>query len=155
MNESAEIKALVEAWFQSASSGDASLVAKHVKDSPMTRLIGSDPDEWKQGAEVAEFLRGEVEGSAGNAKFAPRDIEAYEHGDAGWAAARLTITLPDGRSVSPRWTSVFVREGGTWKFVQTHASIAVPNDQIGWTYAGWEQALCNCLASALRLSHGL
>jgi hypothetical protein len=29
---------------------------------------------------------------------------------------------------------VFERSGGEWQFVQTHASIAVPNDQIGWSY---------------------
>ena len=34
----------------------------------------------------------------------------------------------------PRWTAVLVREDDVWKFVQTHASIAVPNDQVGWSY---------------------
>jgi hypothetical protein len=53
----------------------------------------------------------------------------------GWAATRLTITLPDGGQVSPRWSAVFHREDGEWRFVQTHASIAVPNDQIGWVYS--------------------
>ncbi len=52
----------------------------------------------------------------------------------GWAASRLRITLPDGRHVAPRWTSVFVRRDGVWMFVQTHASIPVPNDDVGWEY---------------------
>jgi ketosteroid isomerase-like protein len=99
-----------------------------------TRLIGSDPREWLAGQAVAELLRGEAEGSGGTATFTPSDTEAYQEGTVGWASTRLTITLPDGKHVSPRWSAVFHREDGDWKFVQTHASIAVPNDEIGWEY---------------------
>jgi len=76
-----------------------------------------------------------VEGAAGEVTFTPSEIEGYRHGDVGWAATRLTISLSDGKRIQPRWTAVFVNQDG-WKFVQTHASIAVPNDQVGWTYAG-------------------
>ena len=85
---------------------------------------------------MAAFLRGEVENSGGNARFQPSQTEAFSEGSVGWATTILTITLPDGKSVSPRWSSVFRNDGGIWKFVQTHASIGVPNDQIGWTYPG-------------------
>ena len=52
----------------------------------------------------------------------------------GWASAHLTITIPDGGQVHPRWSSVFHREEGEWRFVQTHASIGVPNADVGWEY---------------------
>ena len=94
------------------------------------------PVEWLRGGrDVARFLAGEVEGAAGNVRFAPSDTEAFEEGTVGWAATKLTITLPDGKRFSPRWTSVFHQEGDVWKFVQTHASIGVANDQVGWEYA--------------------
>ncbi len=35
-----------------------------------------------------------------------------------------------------RWSAVFRKDAGEWQFVQTHASIAIPNDQIGWSYEG-------------------
>jgi hypothetical protein len=41
------------------------------------------------------------------------------------------LPLVYGRSAS--WTAVFVRQDG-WKLVQTHASIAVRNDEVGWSY---------------------
>jgi len=129
-----ELEELVRAWFAAASSGDASLVDLHVSTRPEARLIGSDPTEWLAGPAIAEFLRGEAERSAGNATFTPSETEAYREGAVGWASTRLTITLPDGGSVSPRWSAVFLREDDTWRFVQTHASIAVPNDEIGWQY---------------------
>jgi len=137
VERSPELEELVAAWFTSATAGDPSLVDRHVSRGEGTRLVGSDPDEWFRGGDaVAEFLRGEVERSGGKATFSPSETEAFSEGSVGWATTKLTITLPDGGQVSPRWTSVFVREDGVWKFVQTHASIGVPNDQIGWVYPG-------------------
>jgi hypothetical protein len=134
MERSPELEALVRTWFEAASKGDPSVIDRHVSGQDGTRLIGSDPNEWLSGPAVAEFLRGEVEGSGGAVTFTPSDTEAYQEGTVGWAATRLTITLPDGGHVSPRWSAVFHREGDDWRFVQTHASIAVPNDEIGWQY---------------------
>jgi len=135
MERSPELEDLVRAWFEAATKGDPSLAERHVSMGEETRLIGSDPDEWFRGGDaVSKFLLGEVFGAGGNATFSPSETEAFRQGDAGWATTRVTITLPDGGTVSPRWSSVFVREDGVWRFVQTHASIAVPNDEIGWQY---------------------
>ena len=134
MERSSEIEELVADWFAAASRGDASVVDRYVTADPSVRVVGSDPNEWIQGGElVAEFLRGEVAGAGGDV-YTPSETEGYREGDVGWAATNLTITLPDGKRIQPRWTAVFVHQDG-WKFVQTHASIAVPNDEAGWTYA--------------------
>ena len=102
MKRSEELEGLVVAWFAAASAGDPSLVERHVPVDTEVMLIGSDPDEWVEGgAAVAAFLRGEVEGSGGNATFTPSDTVAYEDGDVGWAATRVTITLPDGTHIRP------------------------------------------------------
>jgi ketosteroid isomerase-like protein len=135
MERSSELEDLVRAWFDAASSGDASLVERHVSPGDGTRLIGSDPGErFSGGGAVAEFLRGEVEGAGGAANFAPSETEAFSEGTVGWATTSVTITMPDGKHVSPRWSAVFHRENDEWKFVQTHASIGVPNEEIGWAY---------------------
>jgi hypothetical protein len=140
MQRSKELEELVRTWFAAASSGDSSVIDKHVSQHEGSRLIGSDPDEWLGGRAITEFLRGEITGAAGSVRFTPSQTEAFSEGNVGWAATRLTIEMPDGRRVSPRWSAVFHKEQGIWKFVQTHASIAVPNDQIGWTYEGPKQA---------------
>ncbi|MGE3842904.1 MAG: nuclear transport factor 2 family protein [Vicinamibacterales bacterium] len=132
---SPELEALVRAWFEAASTGSTALIERHVAIESEARLIGSDPGEWfVGGAAVAEFLRGEVHGAAGNVSFVPSDTEAFSVGDVGWATTKLTVSMPDGRRVQPRWSAVFRREEGTWRIVQLHASIAVPNEQIGWVY---------------------
>lgn len=135
MEPAKELAALVEAWFGAATRGDSSLVARHVSPDEGVRLIGSDPAEvFRGGAAVSEFLSGEVAGAAGQVTFSPAEIEAFREGSVGWATAQLTITLPDGRHVSPRWSAVFHLEDDVWRFVQTHASIGVENDAVGWTY---------------------
>ncbi len=137
MERSPELEQLVVAWFEGASRGEASLVEVHVSPGDGTRLIGSDPDEvFRGGIRVAEFLRGEVESAGGKATFAPANVEAFSEGTVGWATTSVTITMPDGRYVSPRWSAVFCVEDGVWKFVQTHASIGVANEDIGWVYPG-------------------
>jgi ketosteroid isomerase-like protein len=88
------------------------------------------------GSAVAQFLRGEVQSAGGNAAFSPADIEAFKEGTVGWATTNVTITMPDGKQVSPRWSAVFHVEDGVWRFVQTHASIGVANEDIGWKYPG-------------------
>ena len=135
MERSSEIEELVGDWFAAASRGDASVVDRYVTADPAVRVVGSDPDEWIKGGElVAKFLRGEVAGAGGDVTFTPSETEGYSEGDVGWAATKLTISLSDGKRIQPRWTAVFVRQDG-WRFVQTHASIAVPNNEVGWTYA--------------------
>jgi len=135
MERSADLEQLVEEWFAAASEGNITIVDERVSQDDAVRLIGSDPDEWfSGGATVAAFLRNEVESAGGAATFMPAGTEAYSEGTVGWATTRLTITLPDRRQVSPRWSSVFHREGDVWRFVQTHASIGVPNPEIGWVY---------------------
>lgn len=136
MVRSRELETLVAAWFDAASRGDGSLVDRHVSGSDDARLIGSDPAEWlRGGTAIAEFLRGEVTGAGGTVRFTPSEVEAQQEGTVGWATAKLLIRLPDGRHVSPRWSAVLHLEDGVWKFVQTHASIGITNENVGWTYA--------------------
>ena len=137
MERSPELEGLVSRWFAAATGGDASVVDELVSADPGTCLIGSDPGEWFRGGEaVAGFLRGEVTNAGGQVQFSTEGTEAFVEGTVGWASTNLTITLPDGGHVSPRWTSVFHREADQWRFVQTHASIGVSNDEVGWTYPG-------------------
>jgi ketosteroid isomerase-like protein len=135
VKRSPELEDVVSRWFAAATRGDASAVDDLVSAEPGTCLIGSDPAEWLRGGQdIADFLRGEVTSAGGHATFTPRETEAYQEGSVGWATTRLTISLPDGQYISPRWSAVFHREGEAWRFVQTHASIGVGNEAAGWTY---------------------
>lgn len=135
MRPSPELVGLVGDWFAAASKGDRGLVNALVSRRRETLLVGSDPSEIVRGGDaVIDFLVGEVQGAAGHVRFEPADVVAYEDGGLGWANARLTITIPDGGQITPRWTAVFSREDGDWALVHIHASIGFTNEQVGWVY---------------------
>lgn len=127
MKPSSEIREVILAWFKAAESGDAQWRDRHVSTSPDLRIVGTDPDEWLSGAPAYEFLSNEARTVGGRVKVEVREVEAFEEGSVGWGLAQPEITLLDGRRVSPRWSAVFHREGGEWRMVQLHASIAVGN----------------------------
>jgi len=136
MIRSPELEELVAKWFAAATAGDGSVVDDLISADPGACLIGSDPGEWFCGGDaVAQFIRGEVENAGGKVRFTPKETEAFEEGTVGWATAMLKITLPDGQQVSTRWSAVLHLEGGSWRFVQTHTSIGVDNDTVGWIYS--------------------
>jgi hypothetical protein len=94
------------------------------------RLVGTDPEEWLAGEQVATFLKQEAAALGGRITISVNDVEAYREGTVGWGMARPTMTLPDGTQFSPRWGGVFHQEDGEWKAVQVHASVGAPNEEV-------------------------
>jgi hypothetical protein len=94
--------------------------------------IGTDPTEWTEGYEeiVAEARNvGEMVASSGWTFALKGDLQAYSEGTIGWAASKAKWQHKDGREVPVRVTGVFRREGDEWASVQTHHSIAIPNNE--------------------------
>jgi hypothetical protein len=130
MERAPELEEIIAGWFEAAAAVDGSWADRHVSRDPDALLVGTDPNEWFQGARVGEFLKGEAEAMSGSVEISPGEPVAYREGDVGWGITRPTLTLPDGRSVNPRWSAVFHRENGDWKAVQIHASVGIPNEQL-------------------------
>ena len=110
MERSQELEDLVRAWFGAASKGDASLIDRHVSRDPGTRLIGSDPNEWLDGEEIAGFLRGEAENAAGNATFGSVPSSGSNRGFGTYGRRRnanqswpLRSTPASSRGARPLW----------------------------------------------------
>lgn len=130
MERSPELEEIIARWFESAARGDGSWVDRHVSRDADVLLVGTDPDEWLEGEKVGEFLKGEAEAMGGSVTISPGEPIAFREGDVGWGITRPTLTLPDGRRVSPRWSAVFRREDGEWKAVQIHASVGISNEEL-------------------------
>ncbi len=130
MQRSLELCAVIAAWFDSVAYGDSSWVDRHVSRQAGVRLVGTDQDEELVGEAVLAFLREEVEAMGGVVQVWLSHVEAYQEGDVGWGLAHPTLTLPNGKQFSPRWSAVFHREDGAWKLVQLHASVRIPNEEL-------------------------
>ena len=61
MQRSTELRDRVLSGFEAFFSGDTSLVDRDTSRHEGVRLIGTDPDEWFEGEQVAEVLKQEVQ----------------------------------------------------------------------------------------------
>lgn len=92
-------------------------------------IIGNDPQEWVD--DPAGLDAWMTEGSAVKAEITVRNIRAMSEGSVGWTMDRVTVMFPNGVEVPIRHTRIFHKENGAWKMVHLHASVPVPNDEIG------------------------
>jgi ketosteroid isomerase-like protein len=129
MERSDELRELFLRWYGALANGDVAFVERHISRDRGLRAIGSDPEEWWSGAQVVEVIKEQIAAMGGSMPMKPGDPEAYVEGSVGWVADQGTLTLPDGGQLPFRVTGVVHRENGEWRFVQTHASIGVANEE--------------------------
>lgn len=127
MESSPEICRVVERWLAASGAGDVEASLGRISEHPGVLLVGSDDAEWWHG-EHREVWKAQFE-EAGGFPFACDEIEAWEEGGVGWAAARLTMRAPE-QTTSMRATWVLHLERDEWKFVQLHLSAGIPNEQL-------------------------
>lgn len=130
MQPSTELKDLMLRWYASFSIGDIAMIKEILAHQPEVTYIGTDPAEWVTGydAIVRGFtLQTEV---VSGVQIEAGDLTAYSDGNVGWVADRPLIKLPDGTGIPTRSTLVFQRQASTWKLVQQHISVGVPNEEL-------------------------
>jgi hypothetical protein len=125
---SPELKDLTLRFFQAAVAGDTAFIERAYSRQPGTLQIGTDPTEWWHGWEtITGIWRSQIEALGGSMPVFANDVEAWQEGDVGWAAANGAIRVPEQPATPLRLTAVFRREDGEWRVVQGHGSIGVPN----------------------------
>ncbi len=131
MENSSEIKAVMQKIYQAMSNGKAEEFEKLLSQEVGTLVIGTDPREWWNGYEVINrFFGQQIMEMGGTMQIVGSDIEAYSEGSVGWSADRATIALNDGTKIPFRGTSVLHREGDNWKLVQWHVSVGAANEEV-------------------------
>ncbi len=126
MESSPELRELVLRFYEALSSGDASFMDRHFSAAEPARGVGTDPEEWWQGPQVAAAWKEQLEAMGGSMPLVAGDPEAYVEGTVGWVADRPSLQLRGG-AVAVRLTAVFHQQQGEWKLVQVHGSLGVPN----------------------------
>jgi ketosteroid isomerase-like protein len=129
MQESTEIRDIISAWFGAVAAGEPSWVDRHLSEQVL--VVGTDPNEWLSFEQASTLLKSEAqEFGAMQVKVSIGRAEGFHEGTVGWGIVHPTITFPNGKSFSPRWSAVFHQEDGQWKAVQIHASLGVPNEEL-------------------------
>ena len=114
-----EIRKLLDELIEAQNSGDAPRLRTMLSERADAVHIGTDAEEWWSSGQLVDDVA-----AAGSG-----DIRAVAD-DIAWVEGRGRFTRADGAERPVRMTGVLVREGGQWKLVQSHASIAVPNADI-------------------------
>ena len=130
MERSTEIEKLIRDFVAAYESGDVAFVERTTSKRPGVVGIGTDADEYARDYEgIVNSVRAEIGGASPLFRLRIGEVRAYEHGDVGWADGTGYLES-NGKSVEIRNTSVFLREAGQWRSVQSHSSIGVPNDRM-------------------------
>ncbi len=127
MDRSPELRDLVLRFYEALSKGDVAFIERLFSVAEAARGVGTDPEEWWNGAQVADAWKDQLEAMGGSMPLVAGEPEAYAEGTVGWVADRPTLELQGG-AVRVRLTAVFHQEEGEWKLVQVHGSLGVPNE---------------------------
>jgi ketosteroid isomerase-like protein len=123
-----EIRKLLDELIEAQNSGDAPLLRTMLSERPDAIHIGTDAEEWWTSGQLVDAVA--AAGSGDDIRAVADDIDVHVQGDIAWVEGHGRFTRADGAERPVRMTGVLVREGGQWKLVQSHASIAVPNAYI-------------------------
>ena len=128
VEQSDEIRRVVERWSKAVSEGDAESALARLSEHPGTLVIGTDLAEWWHGPEARAIWARQIE-ELGSFPFSCDEIEAWEEGSVGWASVKETI-LWEGERIDSRATYVLHLERGEWKVVQVHWSLPKANLEV-------------------------
>jgi ketosteroid isomerase-like protein len=123
-----EIRKLLDELIEAQNSGDAPRLRTMLSERADAVHIGTDAGEWWTSGQFVDGVA--AAGGEGDIRVVADDIDVHVQGDLAWVEGRGRFMRADGAERAVRVTGVLVREGGQWKLVQSHSSIAVPNTDI-------------------------
>ena len=128
VQSSEEIRRVIDRWLVAVTAGDAEPSLQRLSQHTGALTIGTDPDEWWHGPETRSVWGRQLE-ELGGMPLVWGEIEAWEEGTVGWAAAKMMLEGVDGTYMA-RSTYVLHLERGEWKLVQVHWSLGQTNAEV-------------------------
>jgi ketosteroid isomerase-like protein len=129
MGDSDGVRQVLMDFVDAMNRGDGEAAARLHSSADDALTIGSDPDEWFEGAAASEVFTQQGGGGEGGLQVRVEEPVVGAAGDVGWYAGRGAFVTPDGKEHAFRASGVLRREGGEWKILQSHTSIGVPNEE--------------------------
>jgi hypothetical protein len=124
----AGVREAADRMLEAMNQGDSDGLRSYLSEDPSAVHIGTDPDEWWSSAQVVETIGGA--GPSSGIQVVSDELTIHPLGaDAAWLVGRGRFVAGE-REQPMRFSGVATRDGDRWVFVQSHASIGVPNDDL-------------------------
>lgn len=129
MQRSTEIRELIERYYQAARAGYTEAAEALVSRGDGVIVIGSDPNEWWDGASYNRAMRAQAQEMGGSIPIYAGDIQAFREGSVAWVVDRPTFLVEGEPEMQARVSVVLHHEQGVWKIVHLHLSFGVSNEE--------------------------
>lgn len=144
---SPELLAVARRWYRAIRERDGATMRNLLSESEHLRFMGTARDELWSGQVVREGVVDHYNEMPAVLKSEELHAEAFESGEIGWAlfdGLHYFEGLAEPRQI--RATLIFAIESGSWKIIQRHTSIPIPNQQV----FGYEHKAFDALVAAAR-----
>ena len=119
-----EVRKVIDETLAALNAGDAAGCVSCSPSVPMVSISALTPGVGDE-KQVVEAVA--AAGGADDIQVVAGGIGIHLRGDVAWAEGHGRFTRAGGGARPARMTWVLIREHGQWKFVQSHASIGVPD----------------------------
>lgn len=124
-----DLIAFIQDWIDK-SHFDLAMVDKHWSRQKGVLGIFTAPHTWLEGHQAILDHYRQALPTKDEYRVVVNNLDAYCEGSVGWVAAQPVFILANVGRVATRFTAVLHREGGEWKFIQYHISVAVPDEEF-------------------------
>ena len=126
MQQSEGVKEAMLRFYILSSAHDVGSFDRLVSQKHESMVIGTALDDWFDDREQwrSAFEMEGVRLEAGDA------LRSYQEGSVGRVTDQSTFVFPDGATIPTRLAAVMREEDGTWKLVQAHFSVDVPDEEV-------------------------
>jgi ketosteroid isomerase-like protein len=127
-SDAEEVRAAIGQLIDAQNTGDAERLRTLLSERPGSMHIGTDAGEWWTSKELLDDVA--ASGGGDDVQVVADDFDVHFQGDVAWVEGRGRFINRSGGERPVRVTGVLIREHGRWAMMQSHSSIAVPNDDI-------------------------
>ena len=130
MEESADVREGMLAFYERFSDGDPAAFAAGIADVPGVSVIGTGPGEGHAGrSEWITTYETMMAGPMKGTRLEGTNPAGWAEGSLGFGVDQAAFVLPDGSRLPARLTGVLCEKGGEWKVVHLHFSVGVPDEE--------------------------
>lgn len=136
MSPSTEVRDTMLEFYRRMLAGEAEEANDLISRDPAVIFIGS-AGEW---VDDQDTLRSGTQVPGEGLVAGPNPV-GYANGDVGWFADQPEWLFADGTRAQMRLTAVLQREEAGWRVVNTHASVAVPDNECVMLQRRWKYGI--------------